>query len=70
MEEKRDNTFQIRWGYFAIAILFHLFVIIFTLFAQTGRRDKFYSALLGTAINLLLGLLYYLATGNLRPSIR
>ena len=67
METKKDATFQIRWGYLAIAILFHLFVVLFTVFAKTDRRDKFYSALLGTALNLLLGLLYYLATGNIRP---
>jgi uncharacterized membrane protein len=62
MSEKRDRSFEIRWNYFLVAIFFPLIVVAFSLFARESKRDKFYSALFGLSINLLLSyllLLYY-----------
>lgn len=60
IEEKRDNTFEVRWLYVVLGSLFGLFALIATaLLTQEDRRDKVHSALLGCAISLLLNFIYF-----------
>jgi hypothetical protein len=62
MEEKRDSTFEVRWGYVVLGALFGLFGLIGVgVFVKEARRDKLHSTLLGCAISLLLNFIYLYA---------
>jgi uncharacterized membrane protein YjjP (DUF1212 family) len=50
----RDTSFQFRWASFLIGFFFGIFGVIFSLFAQTDRRDKIYSTLLGFGIATII----------------
>ena len=68
----KNTSFYFHWISFVLGFVFGIFGVIFTLFAQTNRRDKVYSSLLGcfigAAISLLLLKLYPGAFAGLSSS--
>ena len=55
MSEER-GSFYIHWLSLLLGLLLGIFGVLATLLARTGRRDKFYSALLGCAVSMALSL--------------
>lgn len=58
----KNNSFIMRWSYFAIGLVLGIFSLVIALFLREDRRDKFYSLLTGALISMLLNLviLYYI----------
>jgi hypothetical protein len=58
----KNNSFIMRWSYFAIGLVLGILSLLITLFLREDRRDKFYSMLTGALISMLVNLvvLYYI----------
>jgi hypothetical protein len=52
-----DSGFYFRWKHFFLGFFFALIGVAFTLFSREDRKDKIHSALLGFALNLIVGIL-------------
>jgi hypothetical protein len=55
-EQRNSSSFHLMWRCVLGGFIFGIFAVIFFLFAQTDRRDKVYSSLLGSGLNSLLTL--------------
>jgi len=51
------SSFYFHWISFILGFFFGIFGVAFALFAQTDRRDKIYSSLLGCGIGIAISLL-------------
>ena len=52
----KKSSFYLNWVSFILGFFFGIFGVILALFAQTDRRDKVYSSLLGLGIGLAVSL--------------
>lgn len=52
----KKSSFYLHWLSFVLGFIFGVFGVFFTLFAQTDRRDKVYSSLLGCGIGIAVTL--------------
>jgi H+/Cl- antiporter ClcA len=52
----KKSSFYFNWVSFVLGLLFGIFGVLFALFAQTDKRDKIYSSLLGCGIGAAISL--------------
>jgi hypothetical protein len=60
-----QTSFYFKWGPFLLGLFFGIFGALLSLIIPVDRRDRFYSALLGLGINLLITFIYLKSGGRL-----